>query len=177
MWIIVWCVILAFQKKCLSFQILFLIDYNTCTDNKHLLTGCWVSLLYCLFSVEFRNFLCSEKRIGYGAQSGPMRERFRPMPLCSPVLLPTAHALVILNSIVFVYLWLHQSYKHFFCYLNSRFRVLLTCRKHYVRKGKYIEVQIEKVFHWDIMKLPFTSYILLTGTAADLAMWSKAFMV
>lgn len=36
-----------------------------------------------------------DKRIGYGAQSGSMKERFRPMPLCSPILLPTAHALAL----------------------------------------------------------------------------------
>nr|XP_043627885.1 WD repeat-containing protein 11-like isoform X2 [Erigeron canadensis] len=36
-----------------------------------------------------------DKRIGYEAQSGPMKERFRPMPLCSPILLPTAHALAL----------------------------------------------------------------------------------
>lgn len=36
-----------------------------------------------------------EKRAGYGAQSGSMKERFRPMPLCSPILLPTAHALAL----------------------------------------------------------------------------------
>ncbi|KAL8239747.1 hypothetical protein R6Q59_016314 [Mikania micrantha] len=36
-----------------------------------------------------------DKRIGYGSQSGPTKERFRPMPLCSPVLLPTAHALAL----------------------------------------------------------------------------------
>ncbi|XP_071737207.1 uncharacterized protein [Rutidosis leptorrhynchoides] len=36
-----------------------------------------------------------DKRIGYGAQSGSIKERFRPMPLCSPILLPTAHALAL----------------------------------------------------------------------------------
>lgn len=36
-----------------------------------------------------------DKRTGYGAQSGSIKERFRPMPLCSPILLPTAHALAL----------------------------------------------------------------------------------
>ncbi|KAK1418470.1 hypothetical protein QVD17_27615 [Tagetes erecta] len=36
-----------------------------------------------------------EKRVGYGTQSGSLKERFRPMPLCSPILLPTAHALAL----------------------------------------------------------------------------------
>ncbi|KAL4564018.1 hypothetical protein LXL04_028068 [Taraxacum kok-saghyz] len=36
-----------------------------------------------------------EKRVGYGFQSGFTKERFRPMPLCSPILLPTAHALAL----------------------------------------------------------------------------------
>ncbi|CAH1449108.1 unnamed protein product [Lactuca virosa] len=36
-----------------------------------------------------------EKRSGYGAQYGSIKERFRPMPLCSPILLPTAHALAL----------------------------------------------------------------------------------
>ncbi|XP_024959372.1 WD repeat-containing protein 11-like [Cynara cardunculus var. scolymus] len=36
-----------------------------------------------------------DKRVGYGSQSGFMKERFRPMPLCSPILLPTAHALAL----------------------------------------------------------------------------------
>ncbi|KAK9073807.1 hypothetical protein SSX86_006401 [Deinandra increscens subsp. villosa] len=36
-----------------------------------------------------------DKRVGYGAQSGYLKELFRPMPLCSPILLPTAHALAL----------------------------------------------------------------------------------
>ncbi|KAI3724972.1 hypothetical protein L1987_64741 [Smallanthus sonchifolius] len=36
-----------------------------------------------------------DKRIGYEAQSGSIKERFRPMPLCSPILLPTAHTLAL----------------------------------------------------------------------------------
>ncbi|KAJ0752006.1 putative transcription factor WD40-like family [Helianthus annuus] len=36
-----------------------------------------------------------EKRVGYEAQSGAIKERFRPMPLCSPILLPTPHALAL----------------------------------------------------------------------------------
>ncbi|PWA58944.1 transducin family protein / WD-40 repeat family protein [Artemisia annua] len=36
-----------------------------------------------------------DKRAGYGAQSGSIKERFRPMPLCSPILLPTPHALAL----------------------------------------------------------------------------------
>ncbi|XP_024968119.1 WD repeat-containing protein 11-like [Cynara cardunculus var. scolymus] len=37
----------------------------------------------------------NDKKVGYGAQPGSVKERFRPMPLCSPVLLPTAHALAL----------------------------------------------------------------------------------
>ncbi|KAM0031040.1 putative transcription factor WD40-like family [Helianthus debilis subsp. tardiflorus] len=36
-----------------------------------------------------------EKRVGYEVQSGAIKERFRPMPLCSPILLPTPHALAL----------------------------------------------------------------------------------
>ncbi|CAI9298397.1 unnamed protein product [Lactuca saligna] len=36
-----------------------------------------------------------DKKSGYDAQPGSVKERFRPMPLCSPVLLPTAHALAL----------------------------------------------------------------------------------
>ncbi|XP_071693152.1 uncharacterized protein [Rutidosis leptorrhynchoides] len=36
-----------------------------------------------------------DKRIGYGSLPVCVKERFRPMPLCSPVLLPTPHALAL----------------------------------------------------------------------------------
>jgi hypothetical protein len=36
-----------------------------------------------------------DKRVGYGPQSISSKERFRPMPLCSPILLPTSHALAL----------------------------------------------------------------------------------
>lgn len=32
----------------------------------------------------------------HGSQARPVKERFRPVPLCSPILLPTPHALVTL---------------------------------------------------------------------------------
>ncbi|XP_074269146.1 uncharacterized protein LOC141592404 isoform X1 [Silene latifolia] len=35
----------------------------------------------------------NDQKVGYGTQYGAIRERFRPMPLCAPILLPTAHAL------------------------------------------------------------------------------------
>ncbi|KAK3025871.1 hypothetical protein RJ639_042300 [Escallonia herrerae] len=37
----------------------------------------------------------SDKKIGYAPQPRSMKERFRPMPLCSPILLPTPHALAL----------------------------------------------------------------------------------
>ncbi|KAH9761732.1 transducin family protein / WD-40 repeat family protein [Citrus sinensis] len=37
----------------------------------------------------------SEKKIGYTSQSRAIKERFRPMPLCLPILLPTSHALAL----------------------------------------------------------------------------------
>lgn len=37
----------------------------------------------------------SDKRIGYGPRPRHVEERFRPMPLCSPILLPTPHALAL----------------------------------------------------------------------------------
>ncbi|KAA8523002.1 hypothetical protein F0562_009425 [Nyssa sinensis] len=37
----------------------------------------------------------NDKRFGYGPQPRSMKERFRPMPLCSPILLPTPHALAL----------------------------------------------------------------------------------
>ncbi|KAM7511522.1 hypothetical protein LguiB_010397 [Lonicera macranthoides] len=37
----------------------------------------------------------SDKRPGYGPQARSLKERFRPMPLCSPILLPTPHALAL----------------------------------------------------------------------------------
>ncbi|XAR66876.1 hypothetical protein NMG60_11013245 [Bertholletia excelsa] len=37
----------------------------------------------------------NDKRVGYEAQPRSMKERFRPMPLCSPILLPTPHALAL----------------------------------------------------------------------------------
>lgn len=36
----------------------------------------------------------NEKNLGYIPQPRAIKERFRPMPLCSPILLPTPHALV-----------------------------------------------------------------------------------
>nr|XP_043621964.1 WD repeat-containing protein 11-like [Erigeron canadensis] len=36
-----------------------------------------------------------DKRTGYGSHLGCVKERFRPMPLCAPVLLPTSHALAL----------------------------------------------------------------------------------
>ncbi|KAL6974165.1 hypothetical protein U1Q18_028348 [Sarracenia purpurea var. burkii] len=37
----------------------------------------------------------NDKRVGYETQPRSMKERFRPMPLCSPILLPTPHALAL----------------------------------------------------------------------------------
>ncbi|KAL9440390.1 hypothetical protein AB3S75_019118 [Citrus x aurantiifolia] len=37
----------------------------------------------------------TEKKIGYTSQSRAIKERFRPMPLCLPILLPTSHALAL----------------------------------------------------------------------------------
>ncbi|XP_059635123.1 uncharacterized protein LOC132277309 isoform X2 [Cornus florida] len=37
----------------------------------------------------------NDKRFGYGSQYRALKERFRPMPLCSPILLPTPHALAL----------------------------------------------------------------------------------
>ncbi|XP_041006551.1 LOW QUALITY PROTEIN: WD repeat-containing protein 11-like [Juglans microcarpa x Juglans regia] len=37
----------------------------------------------------------NDKKLGYGPQSRNIKERFRPMPLCSPILLPTPHALAL----------------------------------------------------------------------------------
>ncbi|KAK9706192.1 hypothetical protein RND81_07G110100 [Saponaria officinalis] len=37
----------------------------------------------------------TDQRGGYGTQYGVIRERFRPMPLCAPILLPTPHALAL----------------------------------------------------------------------------------
>lgn len=36
----------------------------------------------------------NDKRVGYNLQAQGLKERFRPVPLFSPILLPTAHALV-----------------------------------------------------------------------------------
>ncbi|XP_057507898.1 uncharacterized protein LOC130790857 isoform X2 [Actinidia eriantha] len=36
-----------------------------------------------------------DKRVGYEPRLRSMKERFRPMPLCSPILLPTPHALAL----------------------------------------------------------------------------------
>ncbi|KAK9055097.1 hypothetical protein SSX86_026177 [Deinandra increscens subsp. villosa] len=36
-----------------------------------------------------------DKRTGNGSHPGCVKERFRPMPICSPVLLPTAHAMAL----------------------------------------------------------------------------------
>ncbi|KAL7168431.1 hypothetical protein ACSBR2_038799 [Camellia fascicularis] len=37
----------------------------------------------------------NDKRVGYEPRPRSMKERFRPMPLCSPILLPTSHALAL----------------------------------------------------------------------------------
>ncbi|KAF7152680.1 hypothetical protein RHSIM_Rhsim01G0066800 [Rhododendron simsii] len=37
----------------------------------------------------------NDKRVGYEPQPRSMKERFRPMPLCCPILLPTPHALAL----------------------------------------------------------------------------------
>ncbi|GAB2300310.1 hypothetical protein Dimus_034346 [Dionaea muscipula] len=37
----------------------------------------------------------NDRRVAYGPQTGPIKDRFRPMPLCAPILLPTAHALAL----------------------------------------------------------------------------------
>ncbi|KAM3762003.1 hypothetical protein ACB098_01G311700 [Castanea mollissima] len=37
----------------------------------------------------------NDKKIGYGPQSRTIKERFRPMPICAPILLPTPHALAL----------------------------------------------------------------------------------
>lgn len=38
-----------------------------------------------------------DKKLGFAHQPRSVKERFRPMPLCSPILLPTPHALVTTN--------------------------------------------------------------------------------
>lgn len=37
----------------------------------------------------------NDQKASYGAQYGAIKERFRPMPLCAPILLPTPHALAL----------------------------------------------------------------------------------
>ncbi|KAF3624472.1 Transducin family protein / WD-40 repeat family protein isoform 2 [Capsicum annuum] len=37
----------------------------------------------------------SDKKMVHGPQARPVKERFRPVPLCSPILLPTPHALAL----------------------------------------------------------------------------------
>ncbi|WCJ30032.1 Transducin family protein / WD-40 repeat family protein [Euphorbia peplus] len=37
----------------------------------------------------------NDKKSGYGLQSRALKERFRPMPICSPILFPTPHALAL----------------------------------------------------------------------------------
>ncbi|KAK4604459.1 hypothetical protein RGQ29_012811 [Quercus rubra] len=37
----------------------------------------------------------NDKKIGYGPQSRTVKERFRSMPICAPILLPTPHALAL----------------------------------------------------------------------------------
>nr|XP_016491990.1 PREDICTED: WD repeat-containing protein 11 isoform X2 [Nicotiana tabacum] len=37
----------------------------------------------------------SDNKMVHGPQARPLKERFRPMPLCSPILLPTPHALAL----------------------------------------------------------------------------------
>ncbi|XP_050271982.1 uncharacterized protein LOC126715429 isoform X4 [Quercus robur] len=37
----------------------------------------------------------NDKKIGYRPQSRTVKERFRPMPICAPILLPTPHALAL----------------------------------------------------------------------------------
>lgn len=45
--------------------------------------------------------LCrNEKTIGYMPQTRAIRERFRPMPICLPILYPTPHALVTVTLII-----------------------------------------------------------------------------
>ncbi|XP_065850984.1 uncharacterized protein [Euphorbia lathyris] len=37
----------------------------------------------------------NDRKLGYGLQSRAIKERFRPMPICSPILFPTPHALAL----------------------------------------------------------------------------------
>ncbi|XP_010687946.2 uncharacterized protein LOC104902003 [Beta vulgaris subsp. vulgaris] len=37
----------------------------------------------------------NDQKVAYGAQYGAIKEKFRPMPLCAPILLPTPHALAL----------------------------------------------------------------------------------
>ncbi|GMH27310.1 hypothetical protein Nepgr_029153 [Nepenthes gracilis] len=37
----------------------------------------------------------NDRPVTYGPQPEPVKERFRPMPICAPILLPTAHALAL----------------------------------------------------------------------------------
>ncbi|KAL9249032.1 WD repeat-containing protein [Drosera capensis] len=37
----------------------------------------------------------NDRRVSYGPQTEPIKDKFRPMPLCAPILLPTAHALAL----------------------------------------------------------------------------------
>lgn len=73
--------------------------------------------------VRFFSFLsagCShDGKFNLGYNLKPTKERFRPMPLCSPVLLPTPHALV--RSLLFCRLLSSVIYMTFLADLDSRF--------------------------------------------------------
>ncbi|KAL5769027.1 hypothetical protein ACOSQ2_015810 [Xanthoceras sorbifolium] len=46
-------------------------------------------------SFRFIEVNINDKKVGYVPQPRAVKERFRPMPLCSPILLPTPHALAL----------------------------------------------------------------------------------
>ncbi|KAG9156624.1 hypothetical protein Leryth_006611 [Lithospermum erythrorhizon] len=56
-------------------------------------------LVLCLAGADssFRlvEVLISDNKVGYGAQARSVKERFRPVPVCSPILLPIPHALAL----------------------------------------------------------------------------------
>lgn len=64
-------------------------------------------MLNVIFGVLMAMLFCScrnDKRSGYGLQPRAIKERFRPMPICSPILFPTPHALVTLSCSFIIFL-------------------------------------------------------------------------
>lgn len=71
-------------------------------------------MLNVIFGVLMAMLFCScrnDKRSGYGLQPRAIKERFRPMPICSPILFPTPHALVTL-SCSFIIFWFRILVQH-----------------------------------------------------------------